>query len=267
MRASSVALVLLVSGCTGLIQEDIPEGVSPEQEAARRAWVAKAQPVLNTNCYSCHGGSMAGVEFLGMNTMDVYMQRDALLMYPKGIVDLGEPQTSLILKKGGHEGPALTAGQASNILEWIQKERDAQPMQSGFPVMLAPQAMMPCTGGNPGDATCPFNEFLLDANGATGAKVQFIASNVSGAVYVSNLKIIPGPMGVYAEHPVFVSIPAAPGTPKLDTLDRYQTVTKNLMAGAAAAMQTLGTGTASFPDFVPTDQIAVYFKALGPYKP
>jgi hypothetical protein len=256
-----------VTGCTGLIEEDVPEGVSPEQEAARRAWVAGAQPVLNTNCYSCHGGSMPAVAWMGMNTMDVYMQKDALLMYPKGIVDLGEPQTSLLLKKGAHDGPALTAGQASKVLEWIEKERDASPTTAGFPVMLTPQAIMPCTGGAPGDPTCPFNEFLLDANGATGAKVQFAATNAAGALYIQALKIIPGPMGVYAEHPMFVSVPAAPAMPKLDSIDRYQTTVKNLMMGAPAAMQTIGTGTATFADFSPTDQIAVYFKALGPYKP
>ncbi len=258
------ALVIGMAGCTGLIEEDIPEGISPEQEAARKAWVAGAQPVLETNCQSCHGGSRPEVAWLE-GSPDVYAERDDLMMYTKMIVDFNEPQTSDLIKHGLHEGPALTAGQASKVLEWIQKERDAQAMGNSFPVMTTPLTAMMCTAGAPGSATCPYTEFPLDTAGAAGAKVQFTAMNVSGALYLSNLKIVPGTAGVYAEHPIFVSVPAM-GMPKFDSLDRYQSVMLNLPANAPAAMQQLGTGTASFVDFLATEPVAVYFKAVGPMK-
>ena len=252
-------------GCTGEILEDIPEGITPEQEAARKAWVVGAQPVLDMNCASCHGGSMPAVAWLEGGP-DVNAQKEDLLTYSKPLVDFNAPQTSLLIKKGAHDGPALTASQASGILDWIQKERDATPVANGFPVQTTPLVTMPCTAGAPGTPTCPFNEIPLDAHGAAGAKIQFTAANLSGQLYLSNLKVIPGPMGVYVEHPVFVSVPAM-GDPILDPLDRYANIKLNLAAGAAAAMQTLGTGTASFPTFNPTDSVAVYAKAVGPMKP
>jgi hypothetical protein len=126
--------------------------------------------------------------------------------------------------------------------------------------------MMVCTTGAPGSPTCPFNELPLDAAGAAGAKVQFTMMDVGGTPYLSALKIIPGPMGVYAEHPLFVSVPAM-GMPVLDPVDRYQTIKFNLPANAPAAMQNLGNGTASFSTFKTADPITMYFVAVGPMKP
>jgi hypothetical protein len=264
MRASRVIALLFATGCTGIIDADLPEGVSPEQEAARKAWIQKAHPTLQPNCESCHGGSRAGVNWF--EGADPYAQRDALMNYMGMIINLDAPMTSKIITYGAHEGPDLNAVQASNVIEWMMKERDARPMGNFFPVMTTPQALMPCTTGNPGSATCPFNEFPLDAAGATGAKVQFTFTDVSGKPYLSNLKVVPGPMGVYAQHPMFVSVPAT-GEPKLDALDRYANVMINIAAGAPAAMQVIGNGTSSFVDYASADPIAVYFKAVGPLKP
>jgi len=267
MRASRVIALLFASGCTGVIDADVPEGISPEQEEARKTWIMKAHPTLQANCESCHGGSRAGVNWL--EGADPYKQRDALMAYMGAmgpIINLDAPQTAKIITYGAHEGPDLNAVQASNVIEWMQKERDARPMGNFFPVMTTPISMMPCTGGAAGTPTCPYNEFPLDAAGATGAKVQFTFTDVSGKPYLSNMKVVPGPMGVYAQHPMFVSVPAT-GEPKLDTLDRYANVTINIAAGAPAAMQTIGNGTSSFVDYSSLDPIAVYFKAVGPMKP
>jgi hypothetical protein len=267
MLAPRLSFVVLLVGCTGQIEADLPAGISKEEEAARSAWVAKAQPVLDTNCASCHGGSRPEVMWFAGGP-DVQAERKSVLMYSgaKGpIVSLGAPSTSDLVKHGAHEGPALSADQASRVIEWIQKERDAQSMGNPFPVMLAPTAMMLCTGGAPGSATCPYNDVLLDGAGAAGAKIQFTLTDVSGAVYLSGLKVVPGPMGVYVEHPIFVSVPAM-GMPKLDPLDRFEPIKLNLPANAPAAMQTLGNGTASFAEFKPSDPIALYFTAVGPMK-
>ena len=264
-----IIFVIGLMGCTGEIIEDVPDGISPEQEAARKAWVVSAQPVFSMNCASCHGGSMPAVAWLEGGD-DVNAQKEDFLTYMTtvmgSLVDFNSPQSSLIIKKGAHDGPALTASQASGIIDWITKERDATPSMSAFPVMTAPQPMMPCTAGAPGGPDCPYNEIALDAAGAAGAKVQFTASNLSGQLYMANIKVIPGPMGAYVEHPLFVSVPAT-GEPKVDPLDRYAAVKLNIAAGAPVAMQQLGTGTASFPMFNPLDPIAFYAKAVGPMKP
>lgn len=265
------AALIGMGGCTGQIEEDVPEGITPEQEAARKAWVVGAQPVLSANCAMCHGGSMPAVAWLEGGD-DVNAQKEDLLTYTSPttmtmpLVDFNAPQTSLLIKKGGHDGPALTATQASGVLDWIQKERDATPAANGFPVMTAPIALMPCTAGAPGSPTCPLNTFPLDEHGAPGAKVEFTASNLSGQLYLANIKVVPGPTGAYVDHPIFVSVPAM-GEPKLDPLDRYATVKLNIAAGAAVAMQQLGTGSATFPMFNPAEPLAFYAKAVGPMMP
>ena len=273
MRSSTTfvfaALIGLVGACTGQIEEDVPDGITPEQEAARKAWVVGAQPVLSANCSMCHGGSMPAVAWLEGGD-DVNAQKEDLLTYVSSlmmpIIDFNAPQASLIIKKGGHDGPALTAGQASGILDWIQKERDATPVANGFPIMTPAIALMPCTAGAPGEPTCPLNEIPLEAHGAPGAKVEFTASNLSGQLYLANIKVVPGPTGAYVEHPVFVSVPAV-GEPKLDPLDRYASVKLNVAAGAAVAMQQLGTGSGTFPMFNPAEPLALYAKAVGPMMP
>lgn len=266
-RISPFALALLFTACTGEIQEDIPEGITPAQEAARKAWVIGAQPVLQERCGECHGGSMPAVGWLE-GAPDIQAQRTDLLTYQTAamlsILDFNAPQSSPIIKKGAHDGPALSADQASKLVEWITKEREAEPEMSGFPAKSDPLTMMPCTSGAPGEATCPYNEIPLDAMGAAGAKLQFTAGNLSGQLYLSSLKIIPGPGGAYVEHPILVSLPAM-GEPVLDKLDRYASLKLNLAAGAMTG--TLGNGTGSFPGFNPLDPIALYAKVVGPMKP
>jgi hypothetical protein len=259
-----IAAALALAGCTGTIDEDLPEGITPEQEAARKIWIQKAHPVLDQNCASCHGGSRPEVAWLE-GAPDPYAQKTDLLTYEKMIVSLSAPQTSMLVKKGAHEGPALTATQASGIIEWITAEREASPDASGFPVMTAPIAAMPCTAGAPGSPTCPYNEIPLDAAGAAGAKVQFTAMDISGSLYLSNLVVIPGPTGVYVEHPVVVSVPVM-AEPKPDPLDRYFNITLNLPPDAPLAMQRIGTGAGSFVGFAPADPVAFYFMAVGPMK-
>jgi hypothetical protein len=269
MPSHRLALTLapFLFACTGLIEEDLPEGLTPEQEAARKAWVVGAQPVLQERCAECHGGSMPAVAWLE-GAPDLFAQKADLVTYQTAamlsIIDFNAPQSSPLIKKGAHDGPALSAGQSSGIVEWIQKEREATPTMSGFPVMTEPLVMQPCTAGAPGSATCPYNEILLDAAGAAGAKLQFTAGNLSGQLYLSSIQVIPGPGGAYVEHPIFVSVPAAPAEPILDKLDRYATVKLNLAAGAMTGK--LGNGTGSFPDFNPNDPIALYAKVVSGMK-
>lgn len=255
----------LLGGCTGQIEEDLPEGITPAQEAARKAWVVSAQPVLQEYCSECHGGSMPAVAWFEGGP-DVNAQKEDLLTYTKPLVDFNSPMLSLLLKKGAHDGPALTASQASGILDWIQKERDARPEEGGFPVKTTPLVAMLCTSGAPGTPTCPLISVPLDEVGSAGSKIEFTASNLSGSLYLSSLKLVPGPQGAYLDHPVIVTVPAM-GEPVLDPLDRYSTLKLNLAAGAPAAMQQIGTGTASFIGFNPADAIAIYAKEVGPMKP
>ena len=115
-------LVIALAGCSLYFGDGKEEGPPPpDLTPAERAWVEQAQPVFAANCQTCHAGSVAqGMNFLAGNT--VWEQRDSLL--DSGMVNLGAPESSRILTKGWHSGPAMTAQQASAILSWIVAERD-----------------------------------------------------------------------------------------------------------------------------------------------
>lgn len=265
--AMLMALVV-ATGCTGLIDDSTdPGGLTPEQAAARKSWNEGAQPMLAAACASCHGGSMANIEFL--QGADATAQRETLLAYPRALINLEAPQSSQILTKGLHSGPALLADQASAVLEWVQLEKAAAGSTGEEePILMTAQfAPQICTGGLPGTATCPYNDIGLDDVGATGAKIRFVALALGSGLYLNNLRLNPGTGGAYIEHPLFVSYPDGK-EPVADPIDRFFAVKMNLLGTVAAdSPETqIAGGTAAFVGFVATDKIAIHFKLAGPHK-
>jgi hypothetical protein len=80
------------------------------------------------------------------------------------------------------------------------------------------------------------------------------------------LKLIPGSMGAYIEHPLFVSKPADGSDVKPDTIDRFFAVKMNLAAGATPDQQQIAGGTAAFVGFQASDRLSIYFKAAKVYQ-
>jgi len=266
VRLSAAATAVFALGCTGLIQDDGTGGLTAEQEAARQAWINEAQPVLAMNCSSCHNGSRANIGFL--EGAEVMAQRDDLLAYEPLVVNLTAAQSSRLLTKGLHEGPAFTAAQISAVLQWIQKEADAVGSDGTGGPSLETAAFLPliCTSGAPGTTDCPFNDVALDDVGVIGAKIRFTVQALGSGLYVSNLKLMPGADGAYIEHPLFVSKPVM-GDAKPDTIDRFFNVKMNLQQGATDAQQQIAGGTAAFVGFIATDPLSIYFKAAKPFQP
>ena len=100
IRLSAGAFALLaVAGCSGLIDGDDSQNLTPEELAARRAYIEKAKPHLDAYCASCHSGSDPSVAF--MPGADAQAQRSALLGF--------DPQVGL------REGIART-------LEWYREQ-------------------------------------------------------------------------------------------------------------------------------------------------
>lgn len=265
VRLSAVAITLIALGCTGLIQDDGMGNLTPEQSAAREAWMTEAQPVLAQNCSACHNGSRVGVGFL--EGVDPIAQRATLLAYTPLVVNLTAPQSSRLITKGLHEGPAFTAAQTSSVLQWIQKQKDAEGSTGEGDLTLETEAFIPliCVSGAPGTVDCPFNNVALDAVGSPGAVIRFTVQALGSGLYVSNLKLIPGPEGAYIEHPLFVSKPVA-GDAKPDTIDRFFSVKMNLAMNAGEAEQQIAGGTAAFVGFQATDPLSIYFKKVDKYQ-
>lgn len=271
------AIVLVMVGCTGLIDDGGSGGVTPAQAHANKLWIEKALPVLSANCQVCHDGSRADIGFIAGDSD--FGRHDTLLAYDPPVINLDAPSSSRILTKGLHEGPIMDAIGTSDVLEWIQAEHDAIPDDSGVGgPTLETDKFIPsiCTGGLAGDPTCPINEVVLDAigDGVVGAKIQFVAQALGSGLYMTDLKLIPGAGGAYIEHPLFVSWRIDPESgmempPLADTIDRFFNVKMDLMMTAAPTDEQIGGGTAAFVGFGagPMDKLTIHFKAAKLYQP
>lgn len=262
---SLATIALTASGCTGLIDDGGSGGLTGEQKIARQKWTTKALPRLDENCTVCHNGSRLGIGFL--EGTDELAQRDTLVGFDPAVVNLDAPASSRLLTKGLHEGPALLADQASDILDWLQAERDAVPdtTPGGPRLETARFAPLLCTGGLPGEATCPVNTVALDDMGIAGARVSFVAQGLASGLYVTNLRLVPGGNGAFVEHPLFVSWPLD-ADPVPDSIDRFFDVKLNLSPAATAEEQQIGGGTAAFVGFGASDEITIHFKAVDVYQ-
>jgi mono/diheme cytochrome c family protein len=262
LSVGAVALVTLM-GCTGLI-DDGNTGLTKEEAAARTAWINGAAPVLTTNCVACHNGSRPMIEFLaGAGDLEL---RTTILAYTPAVINLDAPASSRLLTKGVHDGPALLASEASELLEWIKKEKDAQPAPEEEGPSLETVQFTPaiCTSGTPPAVTCPVNDVDLTALGLPGAKLHFVAQALGSGLYLNQLSVIAGTDGVYLEHPLFASWPTDGSEAKFDTIDRFFNVKVNAMA---ASTTMIGGGTAAFIGFNATDKISIHFKALKAFQP
>jgi hypothetical protein len=272
------AIVFMAVGCSGLIDSGGNGGISPAEANARSVWLSKALPVLTTNCLVCHDGSRANIGFIAGDS-DLG-KRDTILAYEPLVLNIDAPGSSRLLTKGIHEGPALDATQASDLLEWAQAEREAalDNPEDNPPRLQTPQFLPQiCTSGLPDDPPanpnpmCPVNDVpLVDIGVTGGASIKFVVQALGSGLYVTNLKLVPGTDGAFIDHPLFVSYPVDDPTtidvdeslaePKADTIDRFFSVKMNLMAGAVVTDQLIAGGTAAFVGFLATDKLSIHFK-------
>jgi hypothetical protein len=89
---------------------------------AEQDWMRLAYPVFERNCIQCHASADAVGFLAGSTPLEV---RETLLSWSPPVVDIDNPTTSRVLSKGVHLGPSLTAQETSDILEWLQAEREA----------------------------------------------------------------------------------------------------------------------------------------------
>lgn len=270
----AAASVLMMVGCSGLIDNGGTGGLTPEEQTARRLWVEKALPQLQANCVVCHDGSRANIGFVtGAGDFD---KRDSILAYTPNVVNLDAPASSRVLTKGLHEGPPLDATQSSDILEWLNAEKAAAPAPGDDgPILETDQFLVSvCTGGLPDapgapNPNCLVNHIPLGTIGATNAEIQFVVQQLTSgtSMYLTNLRLVPGAEGAMIEHPLFVSWPADGSPPKADTIDRFFNVKMNLMASATSDEQLIAGGTAAFVGFSTADKISIHFKNVSVFVP
>ncbi len=281
LSVGAAAVVLLV-GCTGLIQGKDDPAISPEEKAARDKWVNEALPAFQmATCTTCHENQQPGVAFLdGMSDLD---RRQTLLNFDPQVVNLDAPQSSRVLTKGAHAGPALDSQYVQPILDWIQAEVAAAGAASGgtaSTLTTMPFTPLLCTSGTSGSPTCPINHVsLVDVGMAaatpvdlTGAEITFVVQPLSNSMYVTDLTLKAGTNGIYIEHPLFVYLPVSgamcsdgsPG-PCPDNIDRFFAVKMDEMATMS---DQIDGGTAAFTGFAPVAgaQLEISFKVVNVYQ-
>ena len=251
-----LAFVLLAS-CTGDIQDKSLAGLTPAQALAKQRWLQKAEPVFKAKCVMCHDGSMATASpvpdpyLVGANDMAI---RDTAIAYTPQLVNLGAPGSSRVLTKGMHEGPAMTAQEATDVLGWINAERDARP--PAMVIETTPVMMM----ASPAVTTVP-----LDSLGYANASISFTAMTINGGdTYVTGITITAGADGLYLQHPLFVSDPAGMD-PVPDPNDRFYATTFNLMMNGTTTLST-GTPGTTFVGFNIGNPLSIRFDVLDKYR-
>jgi hypothetical protein len=242
-----VALVLL-AGCTGNIQDKSIAGLTPQQAVAKERWLQNAEPVFKAKCTMCHDGAMPPADPYLVGATDMAI-RDTAVAYVPQLVNLGAPASSRVLTKGMHEGPALTAQEASAILTWIAAERDARP-----PAMVIETMQVMVAQGSATD-------IALDGLGYAGAKISLTAMAVQSDTYATGITVTAGADGLYVQHPLFVSDPAGMD-PIPDPIDRFYSTTLDLMANGT---MTLSAAT-TFTGFAIGNPLSIRFDVLDKYR-
>ncbi|HEY4181640.1 MAG TPA: hypothetical protein VGM90_32575 [Kofleriaceae bacterium] len=274
---TTVAALLVLSGCTGLIDVADPTGddtdAAPPEPTAQELWITKALPTFQAaQCVNCHISAPVATNywFLAGTTADE--QRATILASRE--VNMDTPSNSLLLNRGAHEGSALTMDQYNVLLEWLQKEQSEATIGPGEVILkTTPITVQKCAQGQL-LAACPVNTInLADITGAgLDGTITFKAPLISGMLYANELTLNGGTTGAYLEHMLFVAVPPAnaDGTPDnttepvADSIDRYDQIKFNV---AAAATTPIEGGTAGFSGFPDTFQVIVSFKVAGVYKP
>src|SRR5262249_15448386 len=138
----------------------------------------------------------------------------------KGIV-VADPETSLLLTKGRHEGPDLVDPLRGKVTAWLQAEAAGVP--STGPMHTAPVAVAPGA-----------NTFDLTMLGVAGAKLTFTAT-VTGTILTLGMVSVSAPAasGVHAVAPLFTVV--AKGGATSDD-DSFSNVDSEVAAGQSVVL-------------------------------
>jgi hypothetical protein len=126
----------------------------------------------------------------------------------------------------------------------------------GEPRSLGPFAPQICSGGTPGDSSCPFNSIGLDEVGAPGSSMEFLVQPIVGGLSFVDVALFAGQGGLHVEHP---QILAGNDGNFTSTGDTYLGVTVDLRPGASETLPSIEAAGVS-----PVALLVLRFDAIGP---
>ena len=240
--------------------------------SARATFNQKVLPLLLSTCGTCHkvdGG--IGPAFLASSTPSTYDPYLTAARWNNFIV--ANPELSQLLRKGQHEGPALTLDQYAATLEWLQIENEERAATSvvAFKPQIPP--FLP-TVSEPGVAPA-VNKIPIDVlnpNDLSGAYLQFKAvrigqGNLTRAIEISDLRIFNVKAGskagdqrsIRTKRPLFVTWHGS--TPLPDPIDSFNStdMTTPLETVPTPLGVTIVPGLLTLTDWRPGNALSISF--------
>jgi hypothetical protein len=203
---------------------------------------------------SCHGtGVSGGNPPTWLAAPDTYVSIKA---FPGAIV--ADPNTSRLLLKGPHAGPALTTGTykalGDRVLTWLTAESLALSLQH----LPETDPFTVTMGANSVEIT----KGETDTDGGTklaGAKLTFTAAKSGSILTITKLTLVaPASTGVRIAHPIFNVVPPS-GPSKKDPVDTFSNLDMGVPAGQSAP---LGTGDLFLFDWTDANKLQIAFTVL-----
>jgi hypothetical protein len=107
----------LLAGCV-IVEEPQkqsppPGGTTQPVDQLEQDFDANVEPILQSQCNACHGAGVGGPSAVSLDY-------NTIISTP-ALNGGNDPQSSQLLTKGDHEGPAFTAAQESVILQWLEE--------------------------------------------------------------------------------------------------------------------------------------------------
>ena len=225
-------------------------GGNGQAEALARQEFSTSVAGAMSQCSACHAGA-------GLPPAPIFgATYDELTAYNNhALLSCDSPELSLLITKGLHSpGVAFTADVLPAVTNWV----------------TGTWAAAVC-GGGPIAGEALTGSFIpqLDAEnsidlgglapGLTGTRITFMASAVTGGIYLSSMKIIAGTAGAVVKAPLFSS--CITGASSSDQGDSFSNVDLTVPSGQTA---TLGRGTMSFVGWETGNGMAVSFQKIEP---
>jgi hypothetical protein len=121
---------------TEISEQPLQRGaVEAPDPTAHAVFVDEVQPTLISTCRACHvadGGTSVGPAFLD-EAAELSYTYAKNYQSAAGKILTASPESSLLVTKGAHIGPALTDAQKAVIARWLQLEQQENPQSDPLP--------------------------------------------------------------------------------------------------------------------------------------
>jgi hypothetical protein len=206
------------------------------------------EPDLDKTCGGpCHQDGVTGAAPRWLAPPDAYV---SIRAYP-GIIT-PDPDTSKLLTRGPHAGPAMPQDLGARTRDWLSVEallikKQVLPTTDPFTIATGPNSI----------------DISKAGTGVDGAKITFDATINGSLLTLSSVKLVaPATTAVHVAHPLFVMLLSATQE-KPDPVDSFSNTDQTVGAGQSGG---LGPGELLWVNWVGGSQMKIEFNKLEPGK-